>query len=595
MKPRTRAPNTRTLLPAIVRSCPLHSSLLILLTLGSGLLPVGIAVLLGRLVGSLAAGDVHEARAEAVAVVIAFTCLQVAAPMRLLFTDAVGRRFLRHVVDRAMRSTTAADLSAVERPEIQDLVGRATSAGSFGPRAAVQGLVSRWNVRIASVAGLLLLAKFSPAISALLFLTLINEARAQRTRSRSASVIFRKRTDALRRADYLRELILGPRAGKEVRLFGLQQWLTNRYGRSFDDAMDPVWQERRKLDVRLIALGLGPLTAALGVVGWYLLSGIDGGRLAADEVVVILQAVLIALAFGSQFDQDVYVEQGGEVARASLELETTLRAGRPAHRDRVPTPPATDGHAAVSLRDLEFRFPANPQPTLVGVSLEIPPGGVLAVVGANGAGKTTLMKVIAGLYRPTAGSVLVDGIPLSEEAGAAWRAQVAAVFQDFVRYPLTLAENITFGPPEDADLLADVIRMTGLDQVVSRLPSGVQTMLGREFHDGTDLSGGEWQRVAIARAIYAARRGRRLVIFDEPTAHLDIEAEAMFIDVFLTSSSGLTRILVTHRLSMVAGADRIAVLDSGRIVEVGTHEELIALGGLYAEMFATQAAQYVER
>jgi ATP-binding cassette, subfamily B, bacterial len=224
--------------------------------------------------------------------------------------------------------------------------------------------------------------------------------------------------------------------------------------------------------------------------------------------------------------------------------------------------------------------------------LEPPAGRSLAVVGANGAGKTTLVKLLCGLYEPTAGRIEVDGQDLAEIDPMAWQERLAAIFQDFSRYALTARENVTLGAPLDDAALQRAATRAGALPVIDRLPNGWETVLSRQFTGGDDLSGGQWQRVALVRALYAVERGARVLVLDEPAANLDVRAEAELYDRFLDLTAGLTTIVISHRFSTVRRADRIVVLDGGRIAESGSHDELLALGGRYAHMFRLQADRF---
>jgi ATP-binding cassette, subfamily B, bacterial len=225
----------------------------------------------------------------------------------------------------------------------------------------------------------------------------------------------------------------------------------------------------------------------------------------------------------------------------------------------------------------------------------MPTGRSTAIVGLNGAGKTTLVKLLSRLHDPTAGVIVIDGIPLTEIEPGSWQRQVSVVNQDFTRYPLSAWENVGFGSPAHLDDEAGIIaaaRQAGALDLIEALPLGWDTVLSREYADGADLSGGQWQRVALARALFAIRHGARVLVLDEPTAWLDVRAEAEFFDRFLEITAGATTIVISHRFSTVRRAEQICVLDGGRIVEQGTHEALVARGGRYAEMFLTQAARF---
>ncbi|MDQ4069924.1 MAG: ATP-binding cassette domain-containing protein, partial [Actinomycetota bacterium] len=233
---------------------------------------------------------------------------------------------------------------------------------------------------------------------------------------------------------------------------------------------------------------------------------------------------------------------------------------------------------------------------LSGVTLELPAGQAIALVGPNGTGKTTLVKLLAGLYEPDRGRIVVDGTDLADLDLAAWRKRLAVIFQDFERYELPARDNVGFGalPLRDDELaLARAVRLAGASSIVDRLPAGLGTVLSRRYPGGADLSGGEWQKIALARALLAVQGGARVLVLDEPTANLDVRAEAELFDDLLEVTASCTTVLVSHRFSTVRRADLIYVLEpGGRVVESGSHDELVALDGRYAELFSLQAARF---
>jgi ABC-type multidrug transport system fused ATPase/permease subunit len=256
-----------------------------------------------------------------------------------------------------------------------------------------------------------------------------------------------------------------------------------------------------------------------------------------------------------------------------------------------------DGRPArqVTFRDVTFAYPASPdRPVLNRLSLEIPAGSSLAIVGQNGAGKTTLAKLLCRLYDPQSGAIEVDGTDLRDLDLQAWRRQVTMVFQDFVRFELTLRENVapreTAG--DDAGLSLDETINAALGEAGATGLAGLDTVLAKGYTGGTDLSGGQWQRVALARALAAVRLGAGLVLLDEPTAQLDVRGETEIFERILAATRLCTTILISHRFNTVRHVDRIAVVDDGRVVELGSHDELMALRGRYWRMFSLQAERF---
>jgi ATP-binding cassette subfamily B protein len=250
----------------------------------------------------------------------------------------------------------------------------------------------------------------------------------------------------------------------------------------------------------------------------------------------------------------------------------------------------------IRFENVSFRYPGSEVDVLRGLDLTLHAHEALALVGINGAGKSTLVKLLGGAYKPTSGRILVDGVDLAELELAVWQRRVAAIVQDFLRFPLSVTDNVVFGAVERAGdelTLAKVARESGIDAVVRGLPKGWDTVLDKTFDGGVDLSGGEWQRVALARALFAVHAGAGVLVLDEPAAALDVRAEAELVERYLELTSGVASLIISHRFSVVRNANRICVLSDGRIVEDGTHEELLAKDGEYAGMFRLQAERYV--
>jgi ABC-type multidrug transport system fused ATPase/permease subunit len=242
----------------------------------------------------------------------------------------------------------------------------------------------------------------------------------------------------------------------------------------------------------------------------------------------------------------------------------------------------------IRFRNVNFAYPGTTDPVLVGFDLTIPAGTSLAIVGQNGAGKTTLAKLLCRLYDPNEGAIEIDGVDLREIDIDAWRQRVTAVFQDFTKFELPLRDNVSpAGAPDEA--IEQALMQAGAAHLAS-----LDTVLARGYQNGTDLSGGQWQRIALARALCAVKLGAGVVLLDEPTAQLDVRGESEIFDRILRATDHATTILISHRFSTVRHADRICVLEHGRVVELGTHDELIALGGRYRTMFELQASRFGE-
>jgi ABC-type multidrug transport system fused ATPase/permease subunit len=400
-------------------------------------------------------------------------------------------------------------------------------------------------------------------------------------------------TEEQRRANYLFDLGMRD-APKELRVFGLHDWLVRRYVREWTSGFRPVWARRRrnvKWSVLTGSLHLAANGLALLLVGRAALAG----ELPLTEVATTVPAIL-AIGVSMNGYGVVQVRRGLSAYRAMQELPGTIAERHPESRTtskhRIETMPVRE----IRFEKVSFRYPGSDVDVLRDLDLTIRAHEALALVGVNGAGKSTLVKLLGGAYRPTTGRITVDGVDLAELDLAAWQRRIAAIVQDFLRFPLSVTDNVVFGAVERADdevALAKVARQSGIDDVVHGLPDGWSTVLDKTFDGGVDLSGGEWQRIALARALFAVHAGAGVLVLDEPAAALDVRAEAELVERYLELTSGVASLIISHRFSVVRNADRICVLADGRIVEDGTHERLVDQGGAYASMFRLQAERYV--
>lgn len=396
-----------------------------------------------------------------------------------------------------------------------------------------------------------------------------------------------------RRADYWRDVMTSPAEGKELRVFGIADWVHDRRQEHVLRRMDPVWSANdRALSAQWVTFLLisVPLAAVFLSVAWDTAQGL--GSIAREAAV--LTAAWGVFAAITPISDGYAIEGALPVVRARGELAEALPPGPMiAGPEPGPVPPL------IRAANVSFRYPGADRPVLDGLDLTVEPGELLAVVGMNGAGKSTLIRLLTGQYEPTGGVITANGVPIADPAAGGlpgWRGRIAVVFQDFVRYQLTVADNVALGAarrgPVDQAALEAVAEQTGLAEVVERLPNGWDTPLARSRTGGVDLSGGQWQQVVLARALYAVRNGARVLVLDEPTAHLDVRTEIELFGKLTRLAGDITVVLISHRLSSVREAGRIVVLDGGRIAESGSHEELMGEGGRYAAMFATQAKRF---
>ncbi|GAA1576012.1 ABC transporter ATP-binding protein [Kribbella hippodromi] len=400
-------------------------------------------------------------------------------------------------------------------------------------------------------------------------------------------------TEEQRRAHYLFDLGMRD-APKELRVFGLHNWLVKRYVGEWTAGYRPVWARRRSNVKRTLLIGGVQLIVngiAIIAVGRAALNG----SLQLTQVATTLPAIL-AIGQSSNGYGVAQVRRGLSAYRAMRDLPATIETRHPepvvTTQHRIETMPARE----VRFEKVSFHYPGSDVAVLKELDLTLHAREALALVGVNGAGKSTLVKLLGGVYRPTSGRILVDGVDLADLDLAAWQRRVAAIVQDFLRFPLSVTDNVVFGAVERAGdelSLARVARESGIDAVVRGLPKGWDTVLDKTFDGGVDLSGGEWQRVALARALFAVHAGAGVLVLDEPAAALDVRAEAELVERYLELTSGVASLIISHRFSVVRNADRICVLSDGRIIEDGTHEELLAGNGEYATMFRLQAERYV--
>jgi ABC-type multidrug transport system fused ATPase/permease subunit len=395
--------------------------------------------------------------------------------------------------------------------------------------------------------------------------------------------------EAQRHAEYSYRLAMDAPAAKELRLFGLSDWTVARFAENRRRLVDLRWQATR-LRQRSVRWTIAILVIANGLLFWSLAGDAAAVHIGTAKVVVFAQAAVgaSALAFGGL---NWALPLAASAVGALLRLDRRMREA-----GALPSgPQSAGGMPALGLRfrDVRFAYAPGAPPVLDGLDLTVPVGSSLAVVGLNGAGKTTLVKLVCRLYDPTAGSIEVDGIDLRELDLPSWRSRVTAVFQDFIRYELPLRDNVApLGGSDGEVAAADVA--AALELAGGTGLADLDTVLATGYDGGTDLSGGQWQRVALARALHAVHKGAGVVILDEPTAQLDVRGEAEIFERILRATRGRTTILISHRFSTVRHADRICVLSEGRVVEYGTHDDLMAAGGRYRTMFDLQASRFGE-
>ena len=388
---------------------------------------------------------------------------------------------------------------------------------------------------------------------------------------------------AHRDAEYAYRLAVDPAPAKELRLFGLAPWAVERFTAA-RTVLHRLQYDATRLREKPMFVSVIVVCGANAIVFWAMAEAALGGTMSLARLVALSQiAVGVSMiAFGGL---TWALDGAAAPVAAVLRLEPAMAPAGALTRGARPAAgmPARE----VRFRGVSFAYPGGSE-VLDGFDLTIPAGQSLAIVGSNGAGKTTLAKLLCRFYDPQRGAIEIDGVDLRELAVEDWRARVTAVFQDFTRFEWPLRDNVApAGAPDDA------VR-TALAQAGGASLAPLDTILSRGYDGGIDLSGGQWQRVALARALCAVRLGAGVVILDEPTAQLDVRGEREIFERILAATRGRTTILISHRFSTVRLADRICVLEQGKAVELGTHDELMALGGRYRTMFELQAQRFAE-
>ena len=508
--------------------------------------------------------------------------------LNTLFDSLLGDRFTNRVSVRLIRHATALDLASFEDPVFYDKLERARrqTTARLGLLAGILNL-GQDGLSLASLsAGLIV---FSPWLMVLLVAAVVPAFLGETHFTTLAYSVLYRWTPQRRELDYLRLLGASNQSAKEVKIFGLGGHLAQRY----DEVSERIFEENKKLAKKRAFLGsLLNLVATGGYYGAYvvvLVRTLAGG-------ITIGTFVFLTGAFSrSRGYIEKILSSLNDISEQALflkdlfdffEMEPLIRS-RPG---ALPAPRPI--RAGFEFRNVAFAYPGAEQPVLKNVSFSLHPGEKIALIGENGAGKTTLVKLLARLYDPTEGAILLDGVDLREYDVEDFRKEIGVIFQDYMRYEMLASENIGFGKIEELRERGRVERAAKrslAESVILRLPNGYDQMLGRRFEGGVDLSGGEWQKFALARAYM---RDAQLLILDEPTATLDARAEYEVFQRFAELTRARMAVLISHRFSTVRMADRILVLEHGEIREQGTHSQLLALGGQYAELFELQAAGY---
>jgi ATP-binding cassette, subfamily B, bacterial len=499
----------------------------------------------------------------------------------------------KHTTGRVMDVSTRVDLIEYDRPGFYDALERARVNASMRPVQIATGVLGLLGGGVAVAAVGTTLLVIEPLVVLVIVLGGVPAVLLNRASARVLHQFHVRQTPMDRRRQYLYTVLSRKEEAQEVRAFSSGGYLRTEHDQLYDDKVaDLRGTVRRRMFLGAVA-GLVAATVTVGAVA-LLLAFVQTGRLSVGDAAVAVGAVVLLAG-----QVRGLVGSSGSLYEGALFLEDFTRfvARRPRDKEVARPGSGNDGSTPtgrIELHGVSFTYPSRVEPSLREVNLTIERGEVIALVGENGSGKTTLTKLLAGLYRPSDGRIVVGGQDVTEADLSTVRDGVTVIFQDYARYFMTAHENIAIssaGRIEERERVRDAARRAGVADFIERLPEGFDSLLGPSFIGGSDLSVGQWQRVALARAYF---RDAPMLILDEPTAALDPRGEVEIFEQVRSLAQGRTVILVTHRFSSVRVADRILVLRSGRIVEDGRHADLLAAEGLYAELFRMQAAGYAQ-
>ncbi|WP_144023907.1 ABC transporter ATP-binding protein [Amycolatopsis keratiniphila] len=578
------------------QASPVLTIVITLVTLLSGLLPTATAYIAKLLIDSVVAAiQGHGTKSAIVGVALfQFGILVLTAVSQALTTygqSLLQERMTLTIRHQVMDHASALHLSYFEGSASYDMLRQASQEAPTRPLSMMNSALGLIRTVITFGSMIALLVSVSPLLALVALLAPIPAFISQSKYGARAFWLTLMMSPLKRRMDYLNSLVTTDTYAKETKLFGLGPYFVDRFQRLGQVFYDRQRTLTRKRSVSSTSWGLLS-TAAGSAIALYIALEAVGGRLTLGDLALYTAAAAsvqtsvqgLFTAFSGMYENNLYLDTLYRFLGTKPEIV--------APSEPRPLPSTVEGH--IRFEEVSFTYPGAADPALDGVSFEIRPGETVAVVGRNGAGKSTLFKLLCRLYDPTGGRILLDDVDIREYDPVELRRQISAMFQDYVTYQGTAAENIGLGDLThlvDRERIETSAKRAGADERIERLPSGYDTPLGRWFDQGVSLSGGEWQKIALARAFL---REAPILILDEPTSALDAQAEHDLFSRLRELSEGRTTLYISHRFSTVRQAERILLLEHGKVAEYGTHDELMAAEAGYAELFTLQAAAYLD-
>lgn len=578
------------------QASPVLTIVITLVTLLSGLLPTATAYIAKLLIDSVVAAiQGHGTKSAIVGVALfQFGILVLTAVSQALTTygqSLLQERMTLTIRHQVMDHASKLHLSYFEGSASYDMLRQAAQEAPTRPLSMMNSALGLVRTVITFGSMIALLVSISPLLALVALLAPIPAFISQSKYGARAFWLTLMMSPLKRRMDYLSSLVTTDTYAKETKLFGLGPYFVDRFQRLGQVFYDRQRTLTRKRSVSSTSWGLLS-TAAGSAIALYIALEAVGGRLTLGDLALYTAAAAsvqtsvqgLFTAFSGMYENNLYLDTLYRFLGTKPEIV--------APPEPRPLPSTVEGH--IQFEEVSFTYPGAADPALDGVSFEIRPGETVAVVGRNGAGKSTLFKLLCRLYDPTGGRILLDGVDIREYDPVELRRQISAMFQDYVTYQGTAAENIGLGDLThlvDRERIETSAKRAGADERIERLPNGYDSPLGRWFDQGVSLSGGEWQKIALARAFL---REAPILILDEPTSALDAQAEHDLFSRLRELSEGRTTLYISHRFSTVRQAERILLLEHGKVAEYGTHDELMAAEGGYAELFTLQAAAYLD-